>query len=43
MQEYGVAGGAIGKAIGILRAAEPVRTVTGRAIYVMPEDQRPRL
>jgi len=42
MQEYGVAGGTIDKAIGILRREGLVRTVTGRGIYVVPEDQRPR-
>ena len=41
MQEYGVAGGTIDKAIGILRDEGLVRTVTGRGIYVVPEDQRP--
>ncbi len=34
MQDYGVAGGTIDKAIGILRAEGLVRTVTGRGIYV---------
>jgi GntR family transcriptional regulator len=41
MQEYGVAGGTIDNAIGILRTEGLVRTVTGRGIYVVPEDQRP--
>lgn len=40
MQEYGVAGGTIDKAIGILRSEGLVRTVTGRGIYVTPEDER---
>ncbi len=35
MQEYGVAGGTIDKAIGILRDEGLVRTVTGRGIYVV--------
>jgi GntR family transcriptional regulator len=34
MQEYGVAGGTIDKAIGILREEGLVRTVIGRGIYV---------
>jgi GntR family transcriptional regulator len=34
MQDYGVAGGTIDKAIGILRDEGLVRTVTGRGIYV---------
>ena len=34
MQDYGVAGGTIDKAIGILRAEGLVRTVVGRGIYV---------
>lgn len=42
MQEYGVAGGTIDKAIAILRRESLVRTVSGRGIYVTPEDQRPR-
>jgi DNA-binding GntR family transcriptional regulator len=41
MQDYGVAGGTIDKAIGILRDEGLVRTVTGRGIYVVPEGQRP--
>ena len=41
MQEYGVAGSMIDMAIGILRAEGLVRTVTGRGIDVVPEDQRP--
>jgi GntR family transcriptional regulator len=41
MQEYGVAGGTIDKAIGILRDEGLVRTVTGRGIYVIPPDQPP--
>ena len=41
MQDYGVAGGTIDKAIAILRDEGLVRTVTGRGIYVTPEDQRP--
>lgn len=40
MQDYGVAGGTIDKAIGILRREGLVRTVAGRGIYVVPEDQR---
>jgi DNA-binding GntR family transcriptional regulator len=42
MQQYGVAGGTIDKAIGTLRDEALVRTVTGRGIYVVPEDQRPK-
>lgn len=34
MQEYGVAGGTIDKAIAILRGEGLVRTVIGRGIYV---------
>jgi GntR family transcriptional regulator len=34
MQDYGVAGGTIDKAIGILRGEGLVRTVAGRGIYV---------
>lgn len=34
MQDYGVAGGTIDKALGILRAEGLVRTVIGRGIYV---------
>jgi len=34
MQDYGVAGGTIDKAIGILRGEGLVRTVVGRGIYV---------
>lgn len=34
MQEYGVAGGTVDKAIGILKAEGLVRTVIGRGIYV---------
>ena len=34
MQEYGVAGGTIDKAVGILRHEGLVRTVVGRGIYV---------
>jgi GntR family transcriptional regulator len=40
MQEFGVAGGTVDKAIGILRAAGLVRTVTGRGIYVVPPAER---
>ena len=40
MQEFGVAGGTVDKAIGILRAEGLVRTVTGRGIYVVPEGER---
>jgi GntR family transcriptional regulator len=40
MQEYGVAGGTIDKAIGILRNEGLVRTVIGRGIYVVPQDCR---
>jgi GntR family transcriptional regulator len=36
MQDYGVAGGTIDKAIAILRAEGLVRTVVGRGIYVVP-------
>jgi DNA-binding GntR family transcriptional regulator len=35
MQEYGVAGGTVDKAIGILRGEGLVRTVVGRGIYVI--------
>jgi GntR family transcriptional regulator len=35
MQEHGVAGGTIDKAIAILRDEGLVRTVTGRGIYVV--------
>lgn len=35
MQAYGVAGGTVDKAIGILRAEGLVRTVMGRGIYVV--------
>jgi GntR family transcriptional regulator len=38
MQQYGVAGGTVDKAVGILRDEGLVRTVTGRGIYVVPED-----
>ena len=41
MQDYGVAGGTIDKAVAILRAEGLVRTVRGRGIYVTPGDQRP--
>jgi len=41
MQEYGVAGGTVDKAVGILRDEGLVRTVTGRGIYVVPEADRP--
>ncbi len=34
MQAYGVAGGTVDKAIGILRSEGLVRTVIGRGIYV---------
>jgi GntR family transcriptional regulator len=34
MQDYGVAGGTVDKAIGILRSEGLVRTVTGRGIFV---------
>ncbi len=37
MQEYGVAGGTVDKAIGILRDEGLVRTVIGRGIYVVPQ------
>lgn len=40
IQEFGVAGGTIDKAIGILRDEGLVRTVTGRGIYVVPEGER---
>lgn len=42
MQEYGVAGGTVDKAVGVLRDEGLVRTVIGRGIYVVPEDQRRR-
>lgn len=42
IQEFGVAGGTIDKAIDILRGEGLVRTVTGRGIYVVPENERPR-
>ena len=40
MQEYGVAGKTIDKAVGILREEGLVRTVRGMGIYVVPEDER---
>ena len=40
MQDYGVAGGTIDKALGILRAEGLVRTVIGRGIYVVPPADR---
>lgn len=40
MQDYGVAGGTIDKAIGVLRDEGLVRTVTGRGIYVIDRSQR---
>jgi len=40
MQQYGIAGGTIDKAIGILRADGLVRTVPGRGIYVVPPSER---
>ena len=40
MQEYGIAGGTIDKAIDILRAEGLVRTVPGRGIYVIPPSER---
>lgn len=41
VQEFGIAGGTVDKAIGILRAEGLVRTVTGRGIYVVPPAERP--
>ena len=40
MQEYGIAGGTVDKAIDILRGEGLARTVTGRGIYVMPPSER---
>lgn len=40
MQEYGIAGGTVDKAIDILRGEGLVRTVTGRGIYVVPPGER---
>jgi GntR family transcriptional regulator len=40
MQEFGVAGGTVDKAIDILRGEGLVRTVTGRGIYVVPPGER---
>ena len=40
MQEFGIAGGTVGKAIDILRGEGLVRTVTGRGIYVVPPSER---
>lgn len=41
IQEFGVAGGTIDKAIAILRNDGLVRIVTGRGIYVVPDAERP--
>ena len=38
MQEYGIAGGTIDKAVEILRGEGLVRTVPGRGIYVVARD-----
>lgn len=41
-QRYGVAQGTIEKALGVLRAEGLVVTVTGRGVYVLPEEERPK-
>ena len=40
MQEFGIAGGTVDRAIDILRGEGLVRTVTGRGIYVVPPSER---
>ena len=40
MQEFGIAGGTVDKAIDILRGEGLVRTVVGRGIYVVPPSER---
>ena len=40
MQEFGIAGGIVDKAIDVLRGEGLVRTVTGRGIYVVPPSER---
>ena len=42
VETYGVARGTVEKAIKVLQSEGLVRTVPGRGIYVVPEDQRPR-
>jgi DNA-binding GntR family transcriptional regulator len=42
MQEHGIAGGTADRAVDLLKAEGLVRTVPGRGIYVVPEDERPR-
>jgi GntR family transcriptional regulator len=39
-QEYGVAGGTVEKAVGVLRDEGLVRTVPGRGVYVVPAAER---
>lgn len=42
MQEYGVAGGTVERALDELRAVGYLKTVLGRGLYVVPaEDRKP--
>ena len=40
MQEHGIAGGTVDKAVDLLKTEGLVRTVPGRGIYVVPPDER---
>jgi GntR family transcriptional regulator len=39
-QDYGVSQGTVERALEVLRAEGLIRTVMGRGMYVVPEDQR---
>ena len=41
-QRFGVSQGSIERALVVLKAEGLVVTVTGRGIYVLPEEERPR-
>jgi DNA-binding GntR family transcriptional regulator len=42
VQEFGIARGTAERAVAVLRSEGLVRTVPGKGVFVVPEDERPK-